>query len=109
MLGAALGAVAGARQAGLKVPGQGATMQERLTAGLSLATQSDPDVLGPSVRLALKLRHSTDLVWKPKPHVALQALQSEVTHVAALQVLLPGDPEVAGDLGGAPTYASCTL
>ncbi len=109
LAGAALGAGAGARQAGLKLHGHGATMHERLLIGLSLATHKDPDATGPNVRLALKLRHSTALVWTPKPQVALQALQSDVTQVAALQVLLPGDPADAGDLGGPPTYASCTL
>ena len=85
-------------------------MQERLLIGLSLATHSDPEETGPKVRLALKLWHSTDLVWTPNPQVVLQAVQSEVTQVAALQVLLPGDgPEGVGDLGGPPTYASCTL
>ncbi len=62
LAGAALGAAAGARQAGLNVVGQGATMQERLLIGLSLATHSDPEETGPRVRLALKLWHSTDLV-----------------------------------------------
>ena len=109
LAGAELGAGAGARHAGLKLPGHAATMHERLLTGSSLAMHNEPDVTAPSVRLALKLRHSTALVWNPKPHVALQALQSEVTHVAALQVLLPEDPVGAGDLGGPPMYASCTL
>ena len=44
-------------------------------------------------------------VWTPNPHVTLQLLQSEVTHVAGVQLLGVRGGEA---LGGRPAVASWT-
>ena len=75
-------------------------MHERLLIGLSLVTHNDPEVTGPMARSALKARHSTSRVWTPKPHVALQGPQPEVTQMAGVQVVLPA--ACPGDLRGPP-------
>ena len=68
-------AVGALKQAGFKLPGQGARMHDRLLIGLSASPHKEPEESGPKVKLALKLRQSTVLVCTPNPQVALQALQ----------------------------------